>query len=360
MIYDIVIIGAGPSGSTLARILDKKYKVLLIDKRNLKDKEEFKSPKCCGGLLAPDAQKVLAQFRLGLPKEVIVGPQMFSVRAIDFDNEIQKYYQRHYINVDREKFDRWLLSLTLIRDNVEIKTSCIFKDYKEIEDKIEVEIYNNAVTEKIYTRLLIGADGGASKVRRMIVEDYKEPDLYISIQKWYELSRELPHFVSIFDDEVTDFYSWIIQKENYAIVGSAIFDSHDGNEKFEKLIDKLRLRGYKFGKCVKSEGAWIMRPRNLKQINLFKGNVALTGEAAGFISPSSAEGISYALRSGAILAESINRSIEKYGLYYKNKTFKLRMNIFLKNLKSILMYNKFTRNLIMKTGVLSMEVDKKN
>ena len=29
MSYDIVIIGAGPAGCTLARILDKSYKVLL-------------------------------------------------------------------------------------------------------------------------------------------------------------------------------------------------------------------------------------------------------------------------------------------------------------------------------------------
>ncbi len=35
---------------------------------------------CCGGLLAPDAQKMLAKLGLGLPNEVIVGPQMFSVK----------------------------------------------------------------------------------------------------------------------------------------------------------------------------------------------------------------------------------------------------------------------------------------
>lgn len=358
MRYDVVIIGGGPSGSTLARMLDNKYKVLLVDKRNFNDNENFINSKCCGGLLAPDAQKVLAQLGLGLPKEVIVGPQMFSVRSIDFDNHIQKYYQRHYINVDRERFDRWLISL--IPNNVDVKTSCVFKGYKEIEDNIEVEISSQGVTEKISTRLLIGADGATSKVRRMAFASNKQPDTYVSIQKWFKTSRELPHFISIFDEDVTDFYSWVIQKEDCVLVGSAILDYKNVNKKFDILNDKLKENGYEFGEGIKSEGTLIMRPRKLKHINLFKGNVAVIGEAAGFISPSSAEGISYSLRSGAVLADCINHSIENYGLRYKRKTTRLRMNIFVKNLKSVLMYNKFTRKLIMLTGVLSMKVDKNN
>lgn len=356
MVYDVVIVGGGPSGSTLARMLDRKYKVLLIDKRNLLDKSNFKQEKCCGGLLAPDAQKVLAQFGLGLPRGIIVGPQMFSVKSIDLDNNIQKYYQRHYINVDREQFDRWLLSL--IPQNVDVMTSCVFKGYKETEDNIEVEVLNQGVIEKISTKLLIGADGAASKVRRMTFENDKMPDKYVSIQEWYKTSKEFPHFISVFDEEVTDFYSWVIQKEDCAIVGSAILDHANSNEKFQMLINKLKEKGYELGECIKREGAWIMRPRKLKQINLSKGNVALIGEAGGFISPSSAEGISYALKSGSILADCINHSIKNYGLRYRRKTTKLRMNIFVKNLKSLLMYNKLTRKIIMKMGILAMDVHK--
>ncbi len=60
--YDIVIIGSGPAGSNLARLIGEKYKVLLIDKRDL-EKVNHKNHinKCCGGLLAPDAQKMIAK-----------------------------------------------------------------------------------------------------------------------------------------------------------------------------------------------------------------------------------------------------------------------------------------------------------
>ena len=118
--YDIAIIGAGPSGSTLAKILSKKYhlkydkdpKILIIDRRDLDKTSDFKLSKSCGGLIAPDAQKTLAELGLGIPKNVLVGPQLFTVRVIDFDNNIDRFYQRHYINVDREKFDRWFYAHT--------------------------------------------------------------------------------------------------------------------------------------------------------------------------------------------------------------------------------------------------------
>ena len=68
MKYDAIIVGAGPAGSTLARLLPKDWKILLIDGR-------VPGGKPCGGLLAPDAQKALARFDLTLPKAVLVDPR---------------------------------------------------------------------------------------------------------------------------------------------------------------------------------------------------------------------------------------------------------------------------------------------
>ena len=69
MIYDIIVIGAGPAGSTFAREVSKsKNKILIIDNENVKNK------KPCGGLLAPDAQKELAHYDLVLPSNVLVSP----------------------------------------------------------------------------------------------------------------------------------------------------------------------------------------------------------------------------------------------------------------------------------------------
>ena len=108
--YDLAIIGAGPAGATLARAIGQKYKALLVDKKENPAAGYFHG-KCCGGLLAPDAQKLLARMGVALPREALVGPQIFAVRAIDLSSGRERFYQRFYINIDRGKFERWLISL---------------------------------------------------------------------------------------------------------------------------------------------------------------------------------------------------------------------------------------------------------
>ena len=107
-IYDIAVVGAGPAGTVFLKeiaLARPDLKIALIDGQSPD------SAKPCGGLLAPDAQKLLARFDLVLPKSVLEDPQIFAVETIDIDQNLVRYYQRHYLNMDRYAFDRWLLSL---------------------------------------------------------------------------------------------------------------------------------------------------------------------------------------------------------------------------------------------------------
>ena len=79
-IFDIAIIGLGPAGSIFAKYLNTKYSVIAFDKKSNSD-NSFKKP--CGGLLADDAQKFFAKLGLTLPLDVLVDPQIFSVKTID-------------------------------------------------------------------------------------------------------------------------------------------------------------------------------------------------------------------------------------------------------------------------------------
>ncbi len=78
--YDVAIIGLGPAGSTLARLLETRYRVIAIDKKSAGE-NGFQKP--CGGLISGDAQKALASFDLTLPKDILVDPQIFAVKTID-------------------------------------------------------------------------------------------------------------------------------------------------------------------------------------------------------------------------------------------------------------------------------------
>ena len=352
--YDVAIVGAGPAGATLARLIGKEFKVLLIDKRQL-DCEPKSSGvvKCCGGLVAPDAQKVMAELGLGLPSQVITGPQLFAVRTIDISNKLERFYQRFYINIDRERFDRWLVSL--LPPKVDIRLGSIFKGYLKEDNAFKVIFSYNGrkYTEK--ARMVVGADGAFSMVRRQLAPKAPLPGRYVSIQEWFECEKVLPYFSAIFDDEITDFYSWTIPKENHLVIGSALVPQKDTSSKFQLLKEKLGGYGFELGKCVKREGAFILRPGSTGQIHTGTAGVALIGEAAGWISPSSAEGLSYAFRSAMALAESMQRDFENSGSYYNRLTRSIRNNILVKNLKSPFMYNSCIRCLVMRSGIESID-----
>lgn len=159
--FDVVIIGLGPAGSTLARLLAGR-KVLCLDKKAPRP-GGFKKP--CGGLLAPDAQKALARFDLTLPKSVLVDPQLFSVRTLDLSTGLCRHYQRFYVNMDRDKFDRWLMSL--IPSSVEVKNDARVTDItRDADGAFTVTFVQNGQTYTARAKRVAGADGADSLVRR--------------------------------------------------------------------------------------------------------------------------------------------------------------------------------------------------
>jgi len=344
--YDIAIIGLGPAGATLARLLDKKYKVIAIDRKN------EVTGKCCGGLLSPDAQKILAQFNICLPKDVLVNPQIFSVKTIDMNNSIIKYYQRFYLNMDRQKFDNFLISL--IPNNIEICADSICKKIV-CENNIYRLSFKHKGTERTEeAKIIIGADGANSIVRNTFYKRNKI-DKYISIQEWYKDETNSPFYSCIFDKKITDSYCWTISKDNYFIIGGA-FPVKNSKTKFELLKNKVKNTGVSFGELVKKESCLINFNRGIISTCTGKNGAYLIGEAAGMISPSSLEGISYSMESAKILAEIINKDINKAGHEYFCKTFGIRIRLLLKRIKMPFMYNGILRMLIMKSGLKTIKI----
>lgn len=352
--YDIVIAGAGPAGANLARLIGDKYKVLLIDKRELENENSGKhADKCCGGLLAPDAQKMIAKLGLGIPKDILVDPQLFAVRTIDLTNSLERLYQRFYINMDREKFDRWLVSI--LPAGVDKSFNSFFKNFTEIPGGYEVKYSSNGQEISVKTRAIVGADGACSRLRKLIGKDIIIPEKYIAIQEWFECSYSVPYFTAIFDEEISDFYSWIIPKEKYLLLGAALRPRENTREKYDRLKTKLTQSGFEFENGIKTEGAFIYRPKKISQFYAGKDAIALVGEAAGAISPSSAEGISYALKSSLYLAQSFEAGIDGFLDRYKRKVKDIKLNLLLKNLKSPAMYEPFLRQIAMRSGLKSIK-----
>lgn len=353
--YDVAVIGAGPAGSTLARLLAGNCKVLLVDKREFEKNSDEGSPaKCCGGLLAPDAQAMLSKMGLGLPKSILVGPQLFVVRAIDIARRIERYYQRYYINMDRGKFDRWLMSM--VAPDVERRLGWRFKSYRRCKDHFEITLIKDGRICREHAGILVGADGASSRIRKFALGDKVSPKAYIAIQQWVQTRRQLPYFSTLFDPEITDYYCWTIPKEKRLIIGAALEPGPDVTEKFELFKTRLEDNGFLLGKIVRKESAFILRPVSPRQISTGTNGIALIGEAGGFVSPSSAEGLSYAFKSAIALADVLKESFDDFERRYRRDTRVLRANLLIKNLKSQFIYNPSIRNVVMKTGLQCIRI----
>ena len=347
--YDIGIVGMGPAGATLARLLGEKYKVLVVDRKQ----PDAEYGKCCGGLLALDAQKSLAKFSLTLPRDILVTPQIFAVRTIDLRYPLERYYQRFYVNLDRGKFDNWLASL--IPPSVTVLRGALCKSVKRVSGGFALTVQQGGEIHTYGVKALVGADGAGSLTRRAFFPDKGGIRRYVAIQEWYEGDKMDPFYASVFDPEITDCYCWTIHKEGRLVVGGA-FPQQNATRRFQLLKEKLKQRGYRFGHRVRREGCLVYRPGGMGSFATARDRAFLVGEAAGFISPSSLEGLSYAMDSGYLLARALEPGLHGAETRYTASTRGIRLGLLSKHLKVPFMYQPLLRRLVMRSGLDSIHM----
>ena len=353
---DIAVIGGGPAGAAFARLVSSRCRVTLLDARPSLAPAGIRKAggrKCCGGLLAPDAQTELAAQGLTLPLDVLVDPQIFAVRVVDLAlPRGERLYPRSYINMDRDRFDRWLLSLV---PEGRVRLGCRVTAVTQMPDgRYRLDYRWDGQRHTLLARCLVGADGGDSLVRRTFFAGHPLRR-YAAVQEWYAAEEQPPVYGALFDREVTDCTGWLIAKNGAVILGAAL-PLDRAAARFEQLKIRLAHSGYAFGPRLRREGCVVCRPSRLSQLCLGAQGVFLLGEAAGWISPSSLEGISWALKSGAALARCFSGPVDPAAAQrqYRRETAGLRMKLRQKLWKCPFLYTPALRQAILRSRIASL------
>lgn len=153
---------------------------------------------------------------------------------------------------------------------------------------------------------VIGADGANSRVAKSIgAGDY---DYAIAFQERIRIPDDKMSYYQnlaemyVGDDVSPDFYGWVFPKCDHVAVGTGTVTHKSDIKKFQ-VATRLRARDkIEGGKIIRVEAHPIPehpRPRRLA------GRVALVGDAAGYVTKCSGEGIYFAAKSGRMCAEAI-------------------------------------------------------
>lgn len=311
MEYDVVIVGAGPSGAAAAKgLINKGLKVLVIEKKKLP------RYKVCSGIIFKKSQEITEKYFGKIPKSAYVTPNI--LKGVRFWSDEIHYTDWPFSkdgsgapNVWRSEYDDWLIKIS----GAEVQDCCSLIGFHDSGKHVTLECSNtsNNETNVITCRYLISAEGSRSIIRAGLDPEFEKGlKWFVAYQNYYEGNSDLdPCFYNGFlDSQYGDVYSWFNVKNDLQIFGTAVRKGVKIYPYLNKYTEMLKKRfGLKLRNLVRKAGCLGNDMCTTGRFYLGKENVLLVGEAAGFLN-AFGEGISCALSTGLFAAEAISKSIK--------------------------------------------------
>ncbi|MBX7497090.1 geranylgeranyl diphosphate reductase [Qipengyuania sp. 6B39] len=297
-IYDVIVIGGGPSGATAAcDLAGAGHKVLLLDRAG--------RIKPCGGAVPP---RLLEDF--DVPESLLVARARSARMIAPSDRTVDMPVgEIGFVGmVDRDQFDEWLRERAAHAGAERRKGT--FEAIERDGGTGPLVCYREergGEIVKVRARVVIGADGARSGVARQeIAGGGKNPCVFA----YHEVIRSPASTEQGFDGDrcdvfyqgklSPDFYGWVFPHGETASVGVG-----SANKGFSLRGAVKTMRGdLGLEECetVRCEGA----PIPLKPLKRWDNgrDVIVAGDAAGVVAPASGEGIYYAMTGGRIVAQA--------------------------------------------------------
>jgi len=296
--YDVVIVGAGPAGSSAAQAAARKgAKVLLIDRKQ------------CIGVPMQCAEFVsqwISHHALFSSRCIL---QSIETMAIHLSDEISYEIRGPGYVLDRTLFDKELSASAILSGaQISIETRAIGLH----SGKVMVE--RGGQKAIIQATVIIGADGVHSSIARWI----GQPSIKTIVALQYEIVLPEPqnHVDIFFHKDYEGGYGWLFPKGRTANVGIGVTPSKASllpelmNQFLNRLMGSKRIFGIHI--VGKTGGSVPCEPY---QQTVF-GNILLVGDAAGHAHPISGAGILNAVIGGEIAGRVASETVDRGDLRY--------------------------------------------
>ncbi|MDC0673335.1 geranylgeranyl reductase family protein [Nannocystis radixulma] len=290
--YDVVVVGAGPSGAVCAEMLAARgASVLVVDKK----RPGWHKP-CGGGI--PESMFRPWQIPLSL------GFEAASVRVVDVRQRLLRAPLR-YRTVYRNRFDEYLAEKA-VRAGAEVVYDAMLLDVQRDGAGFAVRTSQGACE----ARYLVGADGCMSTVRRKLFpEQLPESSCALAIEHWYRV----PHGITTLDFYVEPEilgtgYAYVFPKDReILVIGVAGLGMDKPRTVLERLLELPRYRQLTRGAPVEATHGARIPYRHLSRLR--DGRLLLLGDAAGLNTPIVFAGLPIALLSGRLAGEALGEAI---------------------------------------------------
>ena len=302
----VAVIGGGPAGACAAETLAKGgCETFLIERK-------MDNCKPCGGAIP---LCMVGEF--DLPEEIIdrkvtkmkmISP---SNRAVDVGQTLN---DKEYIGMCR----REVMDDFLRKRAKSLGTNLVNGLFMKLDDPgqgngpMTIHYNDYEVDAKVgepktmEVDVIIGADGANSRVAKNI--DAGEYDYAIAFQERIKIPDEKMEYYKdlaemyVGDDVSPDFYGWVFPKYDHVAVGTGTVVNKTAIKQYQAAMRKRAEEKCAGGKIIRVEAHPIPehpRPRRVQ------GRVTLVGDAAGYVTKCSGEGIYFAAKSGRMAAEAV-------------------------------------------------------